>query len=134
LRDNDRVRTVALTLVVPIALGCGSGHGGAGGSGGSAGSGGGGGSTQVQCLQIAVGGDHSCLRANAGDLYCWGRNDSGQVGSGAAGDPVLSPLHITALPGVVDDVALATPAHLRRPARRNRTLLGAQRQRPVRHR
>jgi alpha-tubulin suppressor-like RCC1 family protein len=57
----------------------------------------------VACVQIAVGGDHTCLRTGDGALYCYGRNDSGQVGSGAAGAPVLTPEHVL---DSVDDVVL----------------------------
>jgi len=74
--------------------------------GGSAGAGGGGGTTGIPCGQIAVGGDHVCARSTNGPLFCWGKNDSGQVGNGVAGDPVLTPLHVSALPDAVDDVAL----------------------------
>ncbi len=41
-------------------------------------------------VQLTAGGEHSCALTAAGDLYCWGRNDSGQVGDGSL-DDVLSP-------------------------------------------
>jgi alpha-tubulin suppressor-like RCC1 family protein len=30
--------------------------------------------------QVALGGGHSCVRTKSGNVYCWGRNGSGQLG------------------------------------------------------
>jgi alpha-tubulin suppressor-like RCC1 family protein len=41
---------------------------------------------------VAVGGDHGCALAGAGDVWCWGANDQGQLGvSGAQIAPVQVP-------------------------------------------
>ncbi len=32
--------------------------------------------------RVAAGGNHTCVVAGAGDVYCWGRNDEGQLGDG----------------------------------------------------
>jgi len=33
-------------------------------------------------LELAVGADHSCLRTDAREVYCWGSNEEGQLGDG----------------------------------------------------
>ncbi len=38
----------------------------------------------VLAVDVAAGGDTTCIIASSGDVYCWGANDGGQVG-GAAG-------------------------------------------------
>jgi alpha-tubulin suppressor-like RCC1 family protein len=35
---------------------------------------------------IALGGDSSCALLTNGDVYCWGRNDHGQIGDGTTAD------------------------------------------------
>ena len=35
-------------------------------------------------VQLALGGDHSCARRASGAVWCWGANDSGQLGNGVA--------------------------------------------------
>ena len=40
-----------------------------------------------QCIAaLSVGGSHSCALRTDGAVYCWGRNDSGQVGDGTTDD------------------------------------------------
>jgi alpha-tubulin suppressor-like RCC1 family protein len=46
---------------------------------------------------IAVGAGHICAITDAGALYCWGRNTSGQVGVGSEADSVPTP---TLVPGM----------------------------------
>ena len=58
--------------------GGGLGGGGFGAEGGEGGQGGGVGGVE----QLALGAGHSCLRAFDGDVYCWGRNSKGQLGTG----------------------------------------------------
>lgn len=40
----------------------------------------------MNVTQIAVGGSHTCALIANGDLYCWGRNSSGQLGTGNTTD------------------------------------------------
>lgn len=50
---------------------------------------------------LAVGSGHSCGISSEGRVYCWGRNDRGQVGQGASSDWVLmpTPIDLTAIEG-----------------------------------
>jgi hypothetical protein len=41
---------------------------------------------------VAAGGDHTCAVTSAGGLYCWGRNDAGQVSGTPSASPVTTPL------------------------------------------
>lgn len=34
-------------------------------------------------VEVAAGQDHTCARLESGDVYCWGRQNEGQLGSGA---------------------------------------------------
>jgi len=37
----------------------------------------------IEVLELAIGYDHACARLADGDVWCWGRGDSGQLGQGA---------------------------------------------------
>ena len=39
----------------------------------------------VKVVDIAAGGHHNCIRSDEGAVYCWGRNDEGQLGDGSTG-------------------------------------------------
>lgn len=53
---------------------------------------------------VAAGGEHSCALRSGGTVACFGRNDRGQVGNGAAGsEPVASP---AAVAGLTDAVSI----------------------------
>jgi len=54
-------------------------------------------------LAIAAGSGHTCA-ATATQLFCWGRNDFGQVGDGTTSEPRVVP---TAVPGVSGPLAVA---------------------------
>ncbi len=48
----------------------------------------------IGVVQIASGGMHTCARTQAGEVYCWGRNESGAIGDGTNVDrttPTLVP-------------------------------------------
>ncbi|MCU0622379.1 MAG: hypothetical protein MUF53_00795 [Gemmatimonadaceae bacterium] len=46
-------------------------------------------------MEVAVGRATACARTQPGDVWCWGNNDNGMVGNGAAGfGPVLLPVRI----------------------------------------
>ena len=55
-------------------------------------------------LSIVVGDHHACATANDGKLYCWGGNESGQLGGNSIGGIVSSPSPLV-LPGVTRIVA-----------------------------
>lgn len=38
--------------------------------------------TRLQVQQVAMGGGHSCARTGSGQVWCWGSNDSGELGMG----------------------------------------------------
>jgi alpha-tubulin suppressor-like RCC1 family protein len=40
----------------------------------------------VHFAQVSVGGSHVCAKTTSGTTYCWGRNDSGQLGDGTTDD------------------------------------------------
>lgn len=44
--------------------------------------------------QLALGHGHSCALTENGALWCWGANDRGQVGNGAAGADVAAPYRV----------------------------------------
>jgi alpha-tubulin suppressor-like RCC1 family protein len=45
------------------------------------------GSPPVEVLQVSVGPSHACAIVTGGDLYCWGKNDFGQLGIGKMSSP-----------------------------------------------
>lgn len=45
-------------------------------------------------VDIALGENHSCAALNTGEVKCWGSNQTGQLGIGAAGDDQLLPQSI----------------------------------------
>lgn len=60
-----------------------------------------------EAVDVALGGGHSCARTQDGALWCWGDNDSGQLGDGTAIDR-LSPVQVSA---PVNSVAALGRAH-----------------------
>jgi alpha-tubulin suppressor-like RCC1 family protein/endonuclease/exonuclease/phosphatase family metal-dependent hydrolase len=44
--------------------------------------------------EVAAGGEHSCGIRSAGTLWCWGRNNYGQIGRGKAGDGSEPPTQV----------------------------------------
>lgn len=45
-------------------------------------------------LRVSAGGDHSCAINDRSELYCWGRDDSGQLGEDADGDNLNEPVPV----------------------------------------
>lgn len=45
-------------------------------------------------VALATGGGHTCALLRSGDVYCWGSNDFGQIGAGAALASVPSPARV----------------------------------------
>jgi alpha-tubulin suppressor-like RCC1 family protein len=56
-------------------------------------------------IEVAAGGAHACLRRLDGKLYCWGRNDRGQLGDGSF-TPRAVPAPVAGLAGAARAVAL----------------------------
>jgi len=53
-------------------------------------------------VEIAVGKQHTCARLNDDSVWCWGMNDGGQLGEGAAATESSSPVEVASLgPGGV---------------------------------
>ena len=55
----------------------------------------------TRLVALAAGGAHTCAVLTGGRAHCWGRNDSGQLGSGAVGGASPSPGPPLSLSGVV---------------------------------
>jgi alpha-tubulin suppressor-like RCC1 family protein len=59
-----------------------------------------------QIADLALGDTRSCVRKTDGTLWCWGNNNGGQLGIGAASNPLFVPTQIEALANDVAQVAL----------------------------
>jgi alpha-tubulin suppressor-like RCC1 family protein len=62
--------------------------------------------TDDDWVRVVSGGDHVCGIRSGGQLWCWGRNDVGQLGQGDVGDPSATPVSV---PGDWSAVALSGP-------------------------
>jgi alpha-tubulin suppressor-like RCC1 family protein len=51
----------------------------------------------TSAIKIGTGGNHSCATTK-NTILCWGENDRGQLGTGAAGTPLLSPESVVGYP------------------------------------
>jgi alpha-tubulin suppressor-like RCC1 family protein len=56
--------------------------------------------------KLSAGEDHTCVLTDAGEVWCWGSNESGQLG-GTTGDPAV-PIADTSVPVKVEGIAGAT--------------------------
>lgn len=63
----------------------------------------------VYAVAVAAGGSDTCVISANGDLYCWGANGSGQIGTSNGQDQLL-PTRITGLDGPVVAVAVMDDA------------------------
>lgn len=45
-------------------------------------------------VEIGVGDDHACARHEDGSVWCWGRNNQGNLGIGSVGGPDLQPARV----------------------------------------
>lgn len=52
----------------------------------------------TNAIGVGTGGNHSCAPTSAGLIVCWGENGRGELGTGAAGAPVLSPESVLGYP------------------------------------
>lgn len=48
-------------------------------------------------IALSLGGDHTCVLMTTGDVQCWGRNTSGQVGDGTIIQRRLTPINVVGL-------------------------------------
>ncbi|MFN8490070.1 MAG: CARDB domain-containing protein [Caldilineaceae bacterium] len=55
---------------------------------------------------IIAGGHHACALLTSGGAKCWGYNGSGQLGSGAMGDTVMTPIDVSSFASGVSSLAL----------------------------
>jgi alpha-tubulin suppressor-like RCC1 family protein len=53
-----------------------------------------------QVARIAAGTDHTCAVLTSGQLWCWGLNSNGQLGSGTIGGAQYTPIEVVGLTGV----------------------------------
>jgi alpha-tubulin suppressor-like RCC1 family protein len=84
-----------------------AGASGAAGSGADAGMPPDGGMAAVPCsVDLVASTHHLCARKVDGSLWCWGRNDHGQVGDGTAAPNVPTPVPLSALGTDVAEVAV----------------------------
>jgi alpha-tubulin suppressor-like RCC1 family protein len=61
-------------------------------------------------VQVATTGTHTCARTIDGALWCWGGNDSGQLGDGTTTDSA-TPLQVTPLGANVRQVSTSPASH-----------------------
>jgi alpha-tubulin suppressor-like RCC1 family protein len=54
---------------------------------------------------VSAGEAHTCAVDDGGHLFCWGANDRGQLGTGAAGPDVSTPGEVTGLPSAATTVS-----------------------------
>ncbi|KAH9246224.1 hypothetical protein BASA81_016258 [Batrachochytrium salamandrivorans] len=67
--------------------------------------------TFTGAVSIACGSKHTCAVTSAGDVYCWGNNELGQLGQGVASDYSAIPLLVPGLGGgLVASVAAGATA------------------------
>lgn len=52
-------------------------------------------------IQLSNGSGHACALLDTGSVYCWGRNDRGQLGNGTTGDGSVVPVRVLNLAGTV---------------------------------
>jgi hypothetical protein len=52
--------------------------------------------------KVVAGGDHTCAIAGDDSVWCWGRNQAGQLGYPQTGNPNVTPSPVPVLAGVVD--------------------------------
>jgi alpha-tubulin suppressor-like RCC1 family protein len=50
--------------------------------------------TTTNVASITAGQGHGCVTTTAGDAYCWGWNDDGELGDGTSGTNRLAPVHV----------------------------------------
>lgn len=58
---------------------------------------------------LAVGSEHACLLSGTGEVWCWGRNEEGELGDGTTVDRAR-PVQVRGLPGPALEIA-AGPQH-----------------------
>lgn len=64
----------------------------------------------VAFVALTAGGNHTCGRTRTGAAYCWGANESGELGDGTAADR-LAPTAVAAPPGVAFAALSAGSVH-----------------------
>jgi alpha-tubulin suppressor-like RCC1 family protein len=51
--------------------------------------------------QVVTGGDHACALTVDGDVYCWGRNEDGQLGNGTTSTQNATPVRVIGIGGYI---------------------------------
>lgn len=54
----------------------------------------------VEAVAVVAGSHHNCAVTAGDQMLCWGRNQAGQLGTGAAGQPSSQPLAVVSLSGI----------------------------------